>query len=97
MGQQLIPSELLDDRRIVMRPVTELKPARRQARTHSQKQIRQIANSIETFGFVNPVLVEADGRVIAGHGRVLAALLVGLESIPTRWSPISVRRRSEPM
>jgi DNA modification methylase len=71
------------DRRIEMRLVAELTPARRHARTHSKKQIRQIAQSIETFGFLNPVLVDPKGRVIAGHGRVMAALLLKLTHVPT--------------
>jgi DNA modification methylase len=52
-------------------------------RTHPKKQIRQIAASIAEFGFVNPVLIDELGAVIAGHGRVLAAILLGLKSVPT--------------
>ena len=52
-------------------------------RTHSKKQIRQIADSIEQFGFTNPVLIDRNGGIIAGHGRVEAATLLGLESVPT--------------
>jgi ParB-like chromosome segregation protein Spo0J len=52
------------------------------ARTHSKKQIRQIADSIRQFGFTNPVLIGEDGGVIAGHGRVEAVKLLGLESVP---------------
>lgn len=62
--------------------VSVLKPYHRNARTHSQKQIRQIANSIETFGWTNPVLADAKGGVIAGHGRVEAAKLLGLNEVP---------------
>lgn len=54
-----------------------LKPYPGNARTHSKKQVRQIADSIERFGFTNPVLVSDDGEIIAGHGRVLAAKLLG--------------------
>jgi DNA modification methylase len=53
------------------------------ARVHSKKQIRQIARSIERFGFTNPVLISDDGEIIAGHGRVEAARLLGMPSIPT--------------
>ena len=52
-----------------------LKPYPRNSRTHSRKQIRQIASSIERFGFTNPVLISDDGEIIAGHGRVEAAKL----------------------
>ena len=60
-----------------------LKPYHRNARTHSKKQIRQIASSIERFGFTNPVLVTDDGEIIAGHGRVEAAKLLGMREVPT--------------
>jgi ParB-like chromosome segregation protein Spo0J len=53
------------------------------ARTHSDKQIAQIAASIRTFGFLNPVLIGADSIVIAGHGRVAAAKRLGLGKVPT--------------
>jgi DNA modification methylase len=53
------------------------------ARTHSDKQIAQIAASIRTFGFLNPVLIGSDGIVIAGHGRVAAAKQLGLRDVPT--------------
>lgn len=68
---------------IVSRKVTDLKPAIRNARTHSKAQIKQIADSIEQFGFTNPVLMDAADRIIAGHGRVEAAKLLGLETVPT--------------
>ena len=60
-----------------------LKPYPGNARTHSKKQIKQIARSIERFGFTNPVLVSDDGEIIAGHGRVEAAKLLGRKSVPT--------------
>jgi DNA modification methylase len=53
------------------------------ARTHSNKQIRQIAKSIERFGFCNPVLIDDQGQIIAGHGRVAAAKLLGIKEVPT--------------
>jgi ParB-like chromosome segregation protein Spo0J len=59
-----------------------LKPARRNARTHSRKQIRQIAASIERFGFTNPVLVDQRAVILAGHGRVEAAKLLAMLSVP---------------
>jgi DNA modification methylase len=60
-----------------------LTPYARNARTHSKKQIRQIASSIEHFGFVNPVLIRDTGEIVAGHGRVEAAKQLGLKSVPT--------------
>jgi hypothetical protein len=59
-----------------------LQPWKRNARTHSKKQVRQIAASIERFGFTNPVLVDADNNILAGHGRVEAAKLLGIEEVP---------------
>jgi ParB-like chromosome segregation protein Spo0J len=52
-------------------------------RHHSKKQVRQIARSIETFGFNVPVLIDGRGQLIAGHGRVLAARLLGMIQVPT--------------
>ena len=63
-------------------PLDRLKPWARNARTHSKKQIRQIADSIETFGFTNPVLIDRDGRILAGHGRIAAAKLLGMAEVP---------------
>ncbi|NJN35767.1 MAG: site-specific DNA-methyltransferase [Nitrospiraceae bacterium] len=65
-----------------MRPPSALRPYARNARTHSPKQLRQIADSIRRFGFVNPVLVDAAGEIIAGHGRVIAAEQLGLAEVP---------------
>jgi len=64
-------------------PVTALRPALRNARTHSKKQLRQLADSISNFGFTNPVLVDASGEVIAGHGRLAAARMLGLAEVTT--------------
>lgn len=68
---------------IEMRPPGALKAYAGNARRHSKDQIRQIATSIRRFGFTNPVLVSDDGEIIAGHGRVEAAKLAGLKSVPT--------------
>ena len=62
--------------------VRELRPYANNARTHSKKQIRQIANSIKKFGFCNPVLMDDQKQVIAGHGRVEAAKLLGIDAVP---------------
>jgi ParB/RepB/Spo0J family partition protein len=53
------------------------------ARTHTKRQIRKIAASIRRFGFVNPVIIDRNNQIIAGHGRVRAAKLLGLEKVPT--------------
>src|SRR5215469_17149015 len=63
--------------------IAVLKPRARNPRTHSKEQIRQIAASIERFGFINPVLVDGDGGIIAGHGRVEGARLAGMTEVPT--------------
>lgn len=68
---------------IEMVPVTALRPYVGNARRHSKKQIRQIADSITRFGFTNPVLISDAGEIIAGHGRVLAAKELGLRAVPT--------------
>lgn len=65
------------------RAITSLSPYARNARTHSRKQVRQIASSIERFGFTNPVLISDDGEIIAGHGRVEAAKLLKWKTVPT--------------
>jgi DNA modification methylase len=64
-------------------PIKTLRPYVRNARTHSKRQIRQIAKSIQRFGFCNPVLVDEQGQIVAGHGRVAAARLLGIEHVPT--------------
>lgn len=68
---------------VAMKPPGELKPARRNARSHSQKQITQIAASIREFGFTQPVLVDDEGQIVAGHGRVEAAKTLGMTLVPT--------------
>ncbi len=71
------------DLTVTERRIDALTPRVSNPRTHSKAQIRQIADSIETFGFTNPVLVDRDGGLIAGHGRVEAAWLLGLDTVPT--------------
>jgi DNA modification methylase len=60
----------------------ELIPYARNSRTHSESQVAQIAGSIREFGFTNPVLIDADNGIIAGHGRVLAAQKLGQDKVP---------------
>ena len=63
-------------------PLDQLRPWPRNARTHSRKQIRQIAESIRRFGFTNPVLIDGENRILAGHGRVEAARELGMATVP---------------
>lgn len=73
--------------------IDQLKPSRN-ARTHSDKQVAQIARSIQHFGFVNPVLIADDGAIIAGHGRVMAAKMLRLREVPClRLSHLSEAER----
>jgi DNA modification methylase len=65
------------------RQVTDLIPYARNSRTHSDEQVAQIAGSIREFGWTNPVLIDGDAGIIAGHGRVLAAQRLGLKEVPT--------------
>ena len=67
---------------IEQRPLDALIPYARNARTHSEAQVAQIAASIREFGFNNPILVDGDSGIIAGHGRVLAARVLGLADVP---------------
>jgi len=68
---------------ICYRAPTDLIPYARNPRKHSRKQIQQIAESIRIFGWTNPVLLDGEGGIIAGHGRVEAAKLLGLDQVPT--------------
>lgn len=68
---------------IEMRDPRELRPYDRNARTHSPRQIEQLAKSIRRFGFTNPVLISDGGEIVAGHGRVEAAKTIGLTQVPT--------------
>lgn len=69
--------------KIVYRALGDLVPYARNSRTHDATQVAQIAASITEFGFTNPVLIDEDGGIIAGHGRVLGAAKLGLASVPT--------------
>jgi DNA modification methylase len=68
---------------VVWVPIEELKPYGRNARTHDDKQLAVIAASITTFGFTNPVLVDKNNIIVAGHGRVAAAKRLGYTDVPT--------------
>ena len=70
-------------KKIVQQRTDALLPYARNSRTHSEEQVYQIAQSIQEFGFTNPVLVDADNNIVAGHGRVMAAKQLGLQDVPT--------------
>lgn len=78
MSQSKTPTRL----RIDYRPIAELSPYARNARTHSPEQVEAIARSIQEFGFVAPVLIASDNTVIAGHGRLMAAEQIGMVEVP---------------
>src|SRR5271157_1885049 len=67
---------------IELRSVRALLPHARNSRTHSDEQVAQVAASIREFGWTNPILVDGDGVVIAGHARLLAARKLGMEEVP---------------
>src|ERR671913_403544 len=64
------------------RSLDQLIPYARNARTHSPAQVKQIASSIQSFGWTNPILVDGQNGIIAGHGRLLAARKLGLSTVP---------------
>lgn len=68
---------------VTYKRVEDLIPYVNNARTHSDDQVTQIASSIKEFGFNNPILTDGENGVIAGHGRLLAAKKLGLETVPT--------------
>jgi DNA modification methylase len=69
--------------KITYKSPTQLKPRARNPRTHTKKQIQQIAASIKEFGFISPVLTDGADGIIAGHGRIEAAKLIGMSDVPT--------------
>jgi hypothetical protein len=85
MEQQLIAADSVNLRplKVTYRATGSLKPDPRNARTHSKGQVEQIVASITEFGFANPILLDPDGVLIAGHGRLLAAKSMGLAEVPT--------------
>ena len=67
---------------IELRSVDELIPYAKNARTHTEAQVAQIAASILEFGFTNPILIDGEKGIIAGHGRLLAAKKLGINEVP---------------
>lgn len=68
--------------KVERRNIKSIIPYARNSRTHSDEQVAQIAASIKEWGFTNPILVDVDGEIIAGHGRLLAAQKLGLDEVP---------------
>ena len=81
LEQAVKPAWFMPDQ-LERRPISELVPYARNARTHSDAQIAQLRASIREFGFINPVLIDSAGNIIAGHGRVLAAQAEGMTEVP---------------
>lgn len=69
--------------KVERRKISSIIPYARNSRTHSDEQVSQIAASIKEWGFTTPILIDIDGEIIAGHGRLLAAQRLGLEEVPT--------------
>lgn len=76
--------------KIELKPTCDLIPYVNNSRTHSEAQIKQVASSIKEFGFTNPIIIDEGNTILAGHGRLQAAQLLGLEKVPTQsvkgWS-----------
>ena len=77
-----MPEHVLRDLVVERWPVDRLIPYARNARTHSEEQVAQVAASIAEFGWTNPILAGADGIIIAGHARLLAARKLGMTEVP---------------
>jgi hypothetical protein len=73
---------LVDGQKVIFRDVNDLHPYAKNARRHSAKQIGQLKNSISAFQFMNPIIVDDNGIVIAGHGRLQAAIELGMSRVP---------------
>ena len=69
--------------KIEYKPLKDLIPYARNARTHSEAQVKQLAASIREFNFCNPILISSGNDIVAGHGRALAAELLGMDLVPT--------------
>lgn len=76
-------AEQYKDMPIVWKPIKKLKPYQKNAKKHTKEQVEQIANSIQEFGFTQPVLIDKQNNVVAGHGRILGAKQAGYKQVPT--------------
>lgn len=68
---------------IKYKQIKELKPYKKNAKKHTKEQVEKIANSIKEFGFTQPVIIDKNNSVVAGHGRILGAKKAGLKQVPT--------------
>ena len=73
----------MTDLKVEYKNIKELIPYCNNSRTHSDDQVLQIASSIKEFGFTNPVLIDGQGGIIAGHGRIMAAQKLKMDEVPT--------------
>ncbi len=62
--------------------ITDVKPDKANPRTHSATQVKKLADAIQRFGFTNPILIDEAGQIIAGHGRLAAAKVLGMQAVP---------------
>lgn len=83
MSIKLSKTEYYHDQKLTLTSIKDLTPYKRNSRTHSNKQVQQIVNSIKEFGFINPILVDSSNRIMAGHGRVEAAKKLDIKEVPT--------------
>jgi site-specific DNA-methyltransferase (adenine-specific) len=73
----------MQEMNVIYKNIKELKPYKKNAKKHPKEQVERIANSIKEFGFTQPVIVDKNNEVVAGHGRILGAKKAGLKSVPT--------------
>lgn len=83
MNDNHVNRHMIDPLKVELRPLATLAPTARNARKHSDKQIEQVAASIRHFGFTNPIIIEADGTIVAGHARFEASRALGIVDVPT--------------
>jgi DNA modification methylase len=81
-AEPVLGTDLRDRLQVDYRPVAALIPFAKNARTHSERQVAEIAASIREFGWTNPILVDGENGIIAGHGRLLAARKLGMQDVP---------------
>ena len=73
----------MQEMNVIYKNIKELKPYKKNAKKHNKEQVEQIANSIKEFGFTQPVIIDKNNEVVAGHGRILGAKKAGLKQVPT--------------
>ena len=73
----------IENIKVTYRKIRELKPYKKNAKKHPREQVERIANSIKEFGFTQPVIIDKNNCVVAGHGRILGAKKAGLKEVPT--------------